>query len=152
METVHTILEAEPSLPFPCCVCSGINPRVKSGRFMKILPDYEHMEYRDVYTCRTYLLLALAFVGEHGREAAWRGTSNSGHKDCLGVTSKLPSLAFAVFLPWLFSVAQPQQRPHLSRGPGLAADVGRDSTAALGFLGSTSKTTPVMHILVFTVC
>ncbi|XP_030437119.1 F-box only protein 31 isoform X3 [Gopherus evgoodei] len=29
-----------------------INPRVKSGRFMKILPDYEHMEYRDVYTCR----------------------------------------------------------------------------------------------------
>lgn len=21
---------------------------------MKILPDYEHMEYRDVYTCRTY--------------------------------------------------------------------------------------------------
>ena len=28
----------------PCCVCSGINPRVKSGRFMKILPDYEHME------------------------------------------------------------------------------------------------------------
>ncbi|XP_061029204.1 F-box only protein 31 isoform X4 [Eubalaena glacialis] len=30
---------------------AGINPRVKSGRFMKILPDYEHMEYRDVYTC-----------------------------------------------------------------------------------------------------
>ncbi|XP_040109881.1 F-box only protein 31 isoform X2 [Oryx dammah] len=28
-----------------------INPRVKSGRFMRILPDYEHMEYRDVYTC-----------------------------------------------------------------------------------------------------
>nr|XP_058901905.1 F-box only protein 31 isoform X2 [Kogia breviceps] len=28
-----------------------INPRVKSGRFMKILPDFEHMEYRDVYTC-----------------------------------------------------------------------------------------------------
>ncbi|KAK2505199.1 hypothetical protein MC885_013615 [Smutsia gigantea] len=27
-----------------------VNPRVKSGRFMKILPDYEHMEYRDVYT------------------------------------------------------------------------------------------------------
>ncbi|XP_075045423.1 F-box only protein 31 isoform X2 [Mixophyes fleayi] len=27
-----------------------INPRVKSGRFMKILPDYENMEYRDVYT------------------------------------------------------------------------------------------------------
>ncbi|KAM9302271.1 F-box only protein 31 [Gastrophryne carolinensis] len=26
-----------------------INPRVKSGRFTKILPDYEHMEYRDVY-------------------------------------------------------------------------------------------------------
>ncbi|XP_002694899.4 F-box only protein 31 isoform X1 [Bos javanicus] len=28
-----------------------INPRVKSGRFMRILPDYEHMKYRDVYTC-----------------------------------------------------------------------------------------------------
>ncbi|XP_058530119.1 F-box only protein 31 isoform X1 [Ochotona princeps] len=28
-----------------------VNPRVKSGRFMKLLPDYEHMEYRDVYTC-----------------------------------------------------------------------------------------------------
>ncbi|XP_011929784.1 PREDICTED: F-box only protein 31 isoform X1 [Cercocebus atys] len=28
-----------------------INPRVKSGRFVKILPDYEHMAYRDVYTC-----------------------------------------------------------------------------------------------------
>ncbi|XP_012999833.1 F-box only protein 31 isoform X1 [Cavia porcellus] len=28
-----------------------INPRVKSGRFLRILPDYEHMEYRDVYTC-----------------------------------------------------------------------------------------------------
>lgn len=33
---------------------------------MKILPDYEHMEYRDVYTCRTYLPLALVFAGEHG--------------------------------------------------------------------------------------
>ncbi|XP_054444907.1 F-box only protein 31 isoform X1 [Pteronotus mesoamericanus] len=28
-----------------------INPHVKSGRFMKVLPDYEHVEYRDVYTC-----------------------------------------------------------------------------------------------------
>ncbi|KAJ6657188.1 hypothetical protein lerEdw1_002777, partial [Lerista edwardsae] len=27
-----------------------INPRVKSGRYVKILPDYEHMEYRDIYT------------------------------------------------------------------------------------------------------
>lgn len=44
----------------PCSVCSGINPRVKSGRFMKILPDYEHMEYRDVYTCRTYPAAAAA--------------------------------------------------------------------------------------------
>ncbi|XP_015223625.2 F-box only protein 31 isoform X1 [Lepisosteus oculatus] len=26
-----------------------INPRVKSGRFMKLLPDYEHMDYRDIY-------------------------------------------------------------------------------------------------------
>lgn len=102
-KSVHTLVGAEPSLPFPCCVCSGINPRVKSGRFMKILPDYEHMEYRDVYTCRTYLLLPLAFAGKHGRKAAWRGTSNSGHEDCLGLKSELPSLAFAVFL--LFSVA-----------------------------------------------
>ncbi|XP_041651862.1 F-box only protein 31 isoform X1 [Cheilinus undulatus] len=28
-----------------------VNPRVKSGRFMKLLPDYEHMDYRDIYTC-----------------------------------------------------------------------------------------------------
>ncbi|KAM5296647.1 F-box only protein 31 isoform 5-T6 [Glossophaga mutica] len=28
-----------------------INPNVKSGRFVKILPDCEHMEYRDVCTC-----------------------------------------------------------------------------------------------------
>ncbi|XP_036896121.1 F-box only protein 31 isoform X1 [Sturnira hondurensis] len=28
-----------------------INPRVKSGPFMKIPPDYEHVEYRDVCTC-----------------------------------------------------------------------------------------------------
>uniref|UniRef100_A0A8C2L4F0 F-box protein 31 n=1 Tax=Cyprinus carpio TaxID=7962 RepID=A0A8C2L4F0_CYPCA len=27
-----------------------VNPQVKSGRFMKLLPDYEHMDYRDVYT------------------------------------------------------------------------------------------------------
>ncbi|XP_061773519.1 F-box only protein 31 isoform X1 [Nerophis ophidion] len=26
-----------------------VNPRVKSGRFMKLLPDYEHMDYKDVY-------------------------------------------------------------------------------------------------------
>lgn len=58
----------------PCCVCSGINPRVKSGRFMKILPDYEHMEYRDVYTCRTYLLLVDASRTEHTRDAAWSVT------------------------------------------------------------------------------
>lgn len=91
------------------------------------------------------------FAGEHGREAAWRGTSNSGHEDCLGVKSELPSLASAVFLPLLFSVAWPQLRPCLSRGPGSAAHVGRDSAAALGFLGSTSKTAPLVHILVFIV-
>ncbi|KAJ8407949.1 hypothetical protein AAFF_G00269930 [Aldrovandia affinis] len=28
-----------------------VNPRVKSGRFIKLLPDYEHMDYRDIYTC-----------------------------------------------------------------------------------------------------
>ncbi|KAL6106971.1 fbxo31 [Pungitius sinensis] len=26
-----------------------VKPRVKSGRFMKLLPDYEHMDFRDVY-------------------------------------------------------------------------------------------------------
>lgn len=30
---------------------------------MKILPDYEHMEYRDVYTCRMYLLLLWLWRG-----------------------------------------------------------------------------------------
>lgn len=36
---------------------------------MKILPDYEHMEYRDVYTCRTYpcpaLWLRCRCMGDH---------------------------------------------------------------------------------------
>ncbi|GAA6107833.1 F-box only protein 31 isoform X2 [Tachysurus ichikawai] len=31
-----------------------VNPRVKSGRFMKLLPDYEHMDYWDVYTHLLY--------------------------------------------------------------------------------------------------
>ncbi|XP_039881257.1 F-box only protein 31 isoform X1 [Simochromis diagramma] len=31
-----------------------VNPRVKSGRFMKLLPDYEHMDYKDVYTHLLY--------------------------------------------------------------------------------------------------
>ncbi|XP_026058790.1 F-box only protein 31-like isoform X1 [Carassius auratus] len=31
-----------------------VNPQVKSGRFMKLLPDYEHMDYRDVYTHLLY--------------------------------------------------------------------------------------------------
>lgn len=34
---------------------------------MKILPDYEHMEYRDVYTCRTYPHPALWLLPLHGR-------------------------------------------------------------------------------------
>ncbi len=38
-----------------CCACPGVNPRVKSGRFMKLLPDYEHMDYRDVYTHCMYM-------------------------------------------------------------------------------------------------
>jgi hypothetical protein len=54
MKTAHMVVKSRAILSLPCCVRSGINPRVKSGRFMKILPDYEHMEYRDVYTCRTY--------------------------------------------------------------------------------------------------
>ncbi|KAG5273495.1 hypothetical protein AALO_G00151950 [Alosa alosa] len=31
-----------------------VSPRVKSGRFMKLLPDYEHMDYRDVYARLLY--------------------------------------------------------------------------------------------------
>ncbi|XP_035252069.1 F-box only protein 31 isoform X1 [Anguilla anguilla] len=27
-----------------------VDPRVKSGRFIRLLPDYEHMDYRDIYT------------------------------------------------------------------------------------------------------
>lgn len=38
-----------------CCTCAGVNPRVKSGRFMKLLPDYEHMDYKDVYTHCMYM-------------------------------------------------------------------------------------------------
>lgn len=38
-----------------CCACPGVNPRVKSGRFMKLLPDYEHMHYRDVYAHCMYM-------------------------------------------------------------------------------------------------
>lgn len=45
------------------CACPGINPRVKSGRFMKLLPDYEHMDYRDVYTHRMYFSLVVEHEG-----------------------------------------------------------------------------------------
>ncbi|XP_039619472.1 F-box only protein 31 isoform X1 [Polypterus senegalus] len=41
-------LEVE-GLPSRELYVKRINPRVKSGRFMKLLPDYEHMDYRDVY-------------------------------------------------------------------------------------------------------
>lgn len=37
---------------------------------MKILPDYEHMEYRDVYTCRTYLT-PHAVAAAAAAAAAW---------------------------------------------------------------------------------
>lgn len=40
---------------------------------MKILPDYEHMEYRDVYTCRTYLTPCSTLwllLSLHGRSRA----------------------------------------------------------------------------------
>uniref|UniRef100_H3AMN1 F-box protein 31 n=1 Tax=Latimeria chalumnae TaxID=7897 RepID=H3AMN1_LATCH len=28
-----------------------VDPRVRSGRFVKVLPDYNHTEYQDIYTC-----------------------------------------------------------------------------------------------------
>lgn len=98
MKTVNNIMEVEPSLALSLLCRSGINPRVKSGRFMKILPDYEHMEYRDVYTCRMYLLLLWLWRGSTAR-AAWTGTSNSARR-CFGPNSELTSLAFAVFSPF----------------------------------------------------
>lgn len=48
------------------CACPGVNPRVKSGRFMKLLPDYEPMDYRDVYThcmCISLKINGLQHVG-----------------------------------------------------------------------------------------
>lgn len=48
-----------------CFACTGVIPRVKSGRFMKLLPDYEHMDYKDVYTHCMWIA------------AAWRVVCNS---------------------------------------------------------------------------
>lgn len=65
-----------------CCACPGINPRVKSGRFMKLLPDYEHMDYRDVYTHCMYISLLV----EHEELCVWVRLSlsyNSGHEPCV---------------------------------------------------------------------
>ena len=70
-------LTCEGTLSLSCCVRSGINPRVKSGRFMKILPDYEHMEYRDVYTCRTYLT-PCAVAAAAAAAAAWAIAGGGG--------------------------------------------------------------------------
>lgn len=72
MKTVYTIVKVESSLALSLLCHSGINPRVKSGRFMKILPDYEHMEYRDVYTCRMYLLLLRLWRGSRARSCLER--------------------------------------------------------------------------------
>lgn len=36
--------------------CPGVNPRVQSGRFVKVLPDYKHMDYRNIYTRCMYFL------------------------------------------------------------------------------------------------
>ena len=49
-----------------CCARPGVNPRVKSGRFMKLLPDYEHMDYRDVYTHCMYMSLRVADLSMRG--------------------------------------------------------------------------------------
>lgn len=85
---------------------------------MRILPDYEHMEYRDVYTCRTYPHPqphpGFRFCGEHGRDAAGRACHSGS-----GPGSGLTSLAFAGF--------------HLLSGvPGAAIQMGWVSVAALG--------------------
>lgn len=65
---------------------------------MKILPDYEHMEYRDVYTCRTYLTpllwLLLLLLQLHGRSWVAGGVG--------GLTCFPPwELLFPGFLPFL---------------------------------------------------
>lgn len=39
---------------------------MKSGRFMKLLPDYEHMDYRDVYTHCMYMSLGVADLSMKG--------------------------------------------------------------------------------------
>lgn len=85
---------------------------------MRILPDYEHMEYRDVYTCRTYPHPqphpGFRFCGEHRRDAAGRACHPGS-----GPGSGLASLAFADF--------------HLlSGGPGAVIQMGWVSAAALG--------------------
>lgn len=108
---------------------------------MKILPDYEHMEYRDVYTCRTYLLLASAFVGEQDREAAWIGPLTHSTRqlrprdraDLLGVCW------FALGCSVLRGLAQPGSL--LSGNSRAAAQTGWVSAAALGFWAVPSKIT-----------
>lgn len=49
---------------------------------MKILPDYEHMEYRDVYTCRTYprpaLWLRCRCMGDYRLTSCPRGMLTPG--------------------------------------------------------------------------
>lgn len=54
-----------------CCACPGINPRVKSGRFMKLLPDYEHMDYKDVYTHCRYNGLGVQHEGLREWGSSW---------------------------------------------------------------------------------
>lgn len=54
-----------------CCACPGINPRVKSGRFMKLLPDYEHMDYKDVYTHCRYNDLGVQHEGLREWDSRW---------------------------------------------------------------------------------
>lgn len=78
---------------------------------MRILPDYEHMEYRDVYTCRTYPRPqprpGFRFCGEHAEALP------------VGPVAQAGLLGFA--------------GSHLlSGGPGAAIQMGWVSAAALG--------------------
>lgn len=60
---------------------------------MKILPDYEHMEYRDVYTCRTYLLLALALRARTAEKLHGEGPLTPGTRTAWVLKASCP--------PWL---------------------------------------------------
>lgn len=78
---------------------------------MRILPDYEHMEYRDVYTCRTYPAPSPA--------PASASVASTAEALPVGPVAQAGLLGFA--------------GSHLlSGGPGAAIQMGWVSAAALG--------------------